>query len=730
MNTSPINHPEEQTLLAFLDAEIENPDAVVIHDHLRQCTACRARIRALATTLDMLRDALATPIEGATHLSAIGRSRLRDAAQRGDNTRDSWCDPFGFRFMRERGKTGNPLHWLVGVAAMLVAGFMLLAILMPAASRGPREAARRTPDIHVAMEMSGPFQERWEMDRMDRIGDDLLLADMDFDDVVHVPDVVDTVDIPPMEVAEDALDDAGLVVAPEAEPLPGPPPPPGVHATVSSPGRFRGLYASRSGSGDRSAMLRAYGGRQEGAGRLGGRLLPDAPRRRPEEPAVQFNPVVETASQPISTFSIDTDTAAYTMARRAILAGERPDPEMVRPEEFINYFDYHYPAPRDTTFGVTTVAAPSPFRPGFTTLQIGVRGTGDWRDVPPRRSALTLLLDGSGSMNTPDRIGMVRRVMPLLLEGLHADDLITLVRFDRTPRLLLGPTPAGEKDRIMAVIHAMEPGGATNLEEGLRAAYDLATRHYLEHAANRVLLFTDGVANLGAETAEAILETVDAHRRDGIDLTVFGLGMGTYDDRMLKKLATQGNGSYHYLDSVAEARRLFVEETAAAWHVIARDVRIQVAFDAARVERYRQIGYEPRQLAPEQFRDADVAAGGVGYGKSVTALYELVLTPQTTGPLGVIRVRYRAPDTHAWREIERPITDVSLLARYEDAPPRFWLATAIAEWAEWLRGNPVTAGVRAAYIREELARVSHVLPLDRKVREALQLMDGSGMLRE
>ncbi len=731
MNAPETIHPPEETLYAFLQGETSGADETGIRDHLSQCTACRRRAQTAAETLDVLRDALAAPIQGAARLSDIRRTRLREASQRHDESQEWRCNLFESRTDGKRRSGRRYLRWLVNVAAVLVAGLIFAALLMPA-GRSARERARAVAEANLVMERS-ERDEIYEREQYAGSGWAFNDYELDLDDLDAVPDIVDAMEVPRVaRETVDALDVA--LVSPDTAAAPALPrgkrsPPREEIAApkireAESPVQFRDLYASRS---DRRAdVVRERDGRANERYRRGPEDLGGA---RHEAPTVRFNPVVETDQQRVSTFSIDTDTAAYTMARRAILEGERPDPQTIRPEEFINYFDYNYAPPRDTTFSVTTVAAPSPFRPGFMTLKIGVRGRGDRRDPPPRRTALTILVDGSGSMNTHDRIGMVRRVMPLLLEGLHPRDSITLVRFDRTTRLLLEPTPAGDGDRIMDVINAMEPGGATNLEEGLRVAYELAARHYMPNAANRVLLFTDGVANLGADTAETIIETVAAKRQDGIDLSIFGLGMGTYDDRMLKTLAARGNGTYLYLDSIDEARRLFVDDVAAAWHVIARDVRIQVEFNPDRVERYRQVGYEPRQLTPEQFRDPDVNAGEVGYGKSVTALYELVLAKRTSGPLGVVRVRYRDPDTLAVREFEQPITDVSLLARYEDAPPRFQLAAAIAEWAEWLRGNPVTAGVEKTLIRDKLAQAVDALTLDVDAREALYLMDASGMLR-
>ncbi len=732
MNAQETIHPSDETLHTFLHEETTAQEDAGIRDHLSRCVDCRRRACAVAATLDILRNALATPIQGAARLSENHRSRLDAAVHRQRGSRGLQHHLFSTRSRGKRWIRRTFPPWLVNVAAVLVVGLLLAALLMPA-HRGASESARVAPMASLVMEVVEPdeFHERRQHAGRVSTFDDVF---PDLDVLEEVAEVVDALDIPHVETQPRiaAMDRApvtpdrdGTHVLSGTAPAPSGEVEPSEVQPTASPVRFRNLYASRRGA--RAGAVRAYGGRANGRDSRGPAALGGVWH---SEATVQFHAVVETEQQRFSTFSIDTDTAAYTMARRMILAGERPDPATIRPEEFINYFDYHYAPPRDTTFNVTTVAAPSPFRPGFTTLKIGVRGHGDPRDPPPHRRVLTILLDGSGSMNTRDRIGMVRRVMPLLLEGLQPHDQITLVRFDRTTRLLLGPIPASEQDRIMTVINSMEPGGATNLEEGLRVAYELASRHYVHNAANRVLLFTDGVANLGADTADAIIETVAAHRRDGIDLSIFGLGMGTYDDQMLKKLATRGNGAYRYLDSVDEARRLFVDEAAAAWHVIARDVRIQVEFDPERVERYRQVGYEPRQLTPEQFRDADVDAGEVGYGKSVTALYELVLAPRAVGPLGVVRVRYRDPDTHTVREIEQPITDVSLLARYEDAPPRFQLAVAIAEWAEWLRDNPVTAGVETEQIRKKLAQAVDALPLDARAREALHLIDGSGMARE
>ncbi len=436
----------------------------------------------------------------------------------------------------------------------------------------------------------------------------------------------------------------------------------------------------------------------------------------------EFNAFVETAREPFSTFAMDVDTASYAQTRAHILAGQRPPPTLVRTEEFLNAFDYDYTPPVEGAFAIDTRLLPSPFRPGLHVLKIGIKAQRVGRDQD-RRAMLTLVIDTSGSMDTPDRLGRIRASIPQLVAALDPEDEVAIVQFDRRSRLLLEPTRAAERDRILAGIEAMAVGGGTNLEAGLTLGYQVAARNFRSGASNRVLLLTDGVANLGATTADELLEAIAAHRRQGIYLTVLGFGLGTYDDELLKTLAQRGDGAYAFIDSEAEAQRVLVDELAATLHTVANDAKIQVEFDPAQVVRYRQVGYERRQLAKEDFRDDSVDAGEVGSGQSVTALYELELREGPVERIGTVFVRYEDVETGRVVEQARAIGASDRVERFEHAPPRAQLAVAAAEFAEVLRGNPHTAGTELDDVLEQLRPIAEALPLDGRVQELLRLVD-------
>jgi len=482
---------------------------------------------------------------------------------------------------------------------------------------------------------------------------------------------------------------------------------------------------------------------------LGGFNLTEEPEpeEEPEEDkgfrfkAYGVNPFRDTAQNPFSTFSIDVDTASYTLARNYMSRGLLPPAEAVRTEEFVNFFDYGYKAPEHETFRVFVEAAPSKFGRGLHMLKVGVKGRRLGREEQ-RPAMLTFLIDTSGSMDQADRLGLVRKSLRLLVGKLGPKDRIAIVQYDSHARLVIEPTAASDKKKILAAIDGMQCGGSTNLEEGMARAYAIAAQHFVPGGENRVLLLSDGVANLGAVAAEDILKKVEAYRKQGITCSVFGFGMGTYDDEMLESLANKGDGNYTFIDSEAEARRVFVDDLSATLNTIATDVKIQIEFRPQRVKRYRQLGYENRQLRDEQFRDDTVDAGEVGSGQSVTALYEMELAAaksqisdlrsQSGGlrfqDLGVVRVRYRRVDTGEVEEIEQPIRASDLVRSFDKADVRFRLAACVAEFAEILRGSPFAAGSDYVHVADVLRPAALDLGLDDRVQELLRLVSGAGSM--
>jgi len=464
----------------------------------------------------------------------------------------------------------------------------------------------------------------------------------------------------------------------------------------------------------------------------------------PRFKAVGVNPFHTAAERPFSTFSIDVDTAAYTVTRNYMSQGFLPPAESVRTEEFVNFFDYAYKPAKHATFRVYAECAPSRFGRGLHLLKIGIKGRRLGREEQ-RRAVLTLLIDTSGSMGKPDRLALIKKSLRMLVDKLAPRDLVAIVQYSSHARLVLEHTPVARKERILGVIDGMQCSGSTNLEEGMTRAYSVASRSFVGGAENRVLLLSDGAANLGTLAAADILKKIEKCRKQGIYCSVFGFGIGTYDDTMLETLANKGNGNYAFIDSDDEAKRVFVDDLGATLNTIAADVKIQVEFNPERVRRYRQLGYENRQLKKEDFRNDAVDAGEVGSGQSVTALYELELkgtgswrsTVNSQRPvvgkrdeLAVVRVRYRRVDTGKVEEIQQRITDSDILEHFKAAPARFRLAACVAEFAEILRVSPFAAGSDCEDVAADLRPVALELELDGRVQELLRMVHGArGMSR-
>ena len=448
-------------------------------------------------------------------------------------------------------------------------------------------------------------------------------------------------------------------------------------------------------------------------------------------PAPAFNPYILAAENAFSTVSIDVDTASYGLARRKLLDNTLPEPESVRTEEFINSFDYNYRPPAGRRmFSVHKAMAPSPFRPGTELLKIGIKGRRIGRD-DHRGAVLTLVIDTSGSMSTPERLGLVKKSLALLLDRLDPEDRVAIVQFGAQARLVKEHTPARDKAALLAAIDALQPGGPTQFDQGLQLGYEQARTGFSAGDSNRIIILSDGVANLGELDPEEILAQVGENRKKGIYLSVLGFGAGTYDDDLLERLANRGDGTYVYIDSMEEAHRVFVEQLASTLHVIASDVKIQVEFNPDRVLSYRQIGYENRQLTKEQFRDDSVDAGEVGSGQSVTALYEVKLRPggSERDPVATVYVRYRRADNGVVEEISSVVRDSNRWKSFEQAPPRFRLAACAAEFAERLRRSPYSEGIAFRQIQSRLIPVITELELDRQVKELSDLMNRAAVLQ-
>lgn len=442
--------------------------------------------------------------------------------------------------------------------------------------------------------------------------------------------------------------------------------------------------------------------------------------------AVPVNPWVMTDRDALSTFGLDVDTASYALCRRYIRGGFLPPVGAVRMEEFINAFDYAYPQQHDATFAVHAEGMPSPFAPAgrdLTLLKIAVKARTVGRDQ--RRAAhIVFVIDASASMGQADRLPQVQAAMGLLVDKLSEADRVSVVTCANEARLHLEAVSAREKDKIRQTLDAIQPAGSTNLLAGLRLGYALARRAFVAGQINQVVLCSDGVANVGQTEAQDVLNEVADDRKQGITLTCVGVGYGAYNDAFLESLANRGDGRYVFLDSSAQAREELVGQLAATLQTVARDARIQVRFDPARVRRYRLIGYENRDIDDTRFRDDIVDAGEVGSGQCSTALYELELvsfTGRDHGSLGTVFVRYRNSETGQIEEISRLLTDSLIRRQTIEENPRFFLAAGVARFAEWLRQSEHAQDANLRDVQDVLDRISAALPLDQTVRDVAAL---------
>jgi Ca-activated chloride channel family protein len=407
-----------------------------------------------------------------------------------------------------------------------------------------------------------------------------------------------------------------------------------------------------------------------------------------------------------STFSIDVDTASYSIARRKLQSGQLPPTASVRVEEFVNYFDYDYEPPAgdvqgdSAPFAVNMEGAPHPFQPSHHLLRFGVQGALP-HQVDRTPVHLTFLVDTSGSMSSHDKLGLAQRSLHELVENLSPTDTVALGTYAGSVREVLAPTPISRnRDRIHDAIDALSAGGGTGMSSGVELAYQMASEAMVQGHENRVIVLSDGDANIGRTSHEEILRTIKRYAEEGITLSTIGFGMGNYKDTMMEQLADQGDGNYAYIDSIDEARRVFGEDLEATLRVIARDVKIQVEFNPEAVIAYRLIGYENRDIADRDFRNDAVDAGEIGAGHTVTALYDVVLADGYRGEdLGVVRLRHKTPyATRPGRDSAAVEWETRFPARlvrreYAAASHDFRLAVAAGFFAELLRGSPYTAEV-------------------------------------
>lgn len=420
------------------------------------------------------------------------------------------------------------------------------------------------------------------------------------------------------------------------------------------------------------------------------------------------NPIKRTSEEPVSTFSIDVDTASYSFVRRQLNAGVLPQKAAVRLEEMVNYFPYDYPLPPDSSqpFSTNVTVLDAPWKAGNKLVHIGIQGY-ELTGVQPRAN-IVFLLDVSGSMDSPDKLPLVKQSVSLLLDRLQPRDTVAIVVYAGAAGTVLEPTQVKDKQKILAALNRLQAGGATAGAHGIQLAYQLAESQFIEDGVNRIVLATDGDFNVGIHDSEELKGFVERKRESGVFLSVLGFGQGNYHDALMQALAQNGNGVAAYIDTLGEAQKVLVDEATSALFPIAKDVKIQVEFNPATVSEYRLLGYETRMLAEEDFNNDAVDAGDIGAGHSVTAIYEITPAGSDSGAFagsryaeapvsagksdeyGYLKLRYKLPKESKSRLISQPI------GMHTQATPGMLreaqFATAVAGFAQLLEGGKYLAG--------------------------------------
>jgi Ca-activated chloride channel family protein len=510
----------------------------------------------------------------------------------------------------------------------------------------------------------------------------------------------------PAELAKaDGAESATDLMITSAPPPPPPSPPPAMEMSAPPPSAVvvtghRGFVLSQSRMAPADYRARPY-------------LPPYREVGRDRFTAPAQNPFRAVRQEPVSTFSIDVDTASYSFVRASLAGNVLPQPAAVRTEEMVNYFPYDYAPARSAAnpFSTDVAVFPSPWTAGRKLVRIGIKGYAIQRATRPRAN-LVFLVDTSGSMNAPNRLPLVRQSLAMLVDQLDLADRVAIVAYAGQAGTVLEPTPVARRDLILSAIDGLGAGGSTAGAEGIRQAYALATRNFDSRGVNRVILATDGDFNVGITNRDELKSFVERERGKGVFLSVLGFGIGNYNDALMQALAQNGNGAAAYIDTIGEARKVLVDEATSTLFPIAKDVKIQVEFNPAAVAEYRLIGYETRALAREDFDNDKVDAGDVGSGQTVTALYEIVpvgglravgdlrysrpaAVPASLGrEYGFVKIRYKLPKSETSRLIATPIDRAAEVLRFADAPRDARFATGVAAFAELLRGGKYTGAMR------------------------------------
>jgi Ca-activated chloride channel family protein len=427
------------------------------------------------------------------------------------------------------------------------------------------------------------------------------------------------------------------------------------------------------------------------------------------------NPWTDAAKDHLSTFAADVDTASYTIARRKLTEGTLPPAAAVRVEEFVNYFRYQFPAPTaGSPFAVVMDAVPSPLSPGRDIVRVGV-ATRPRSNQDRKPAHLVFLVDVSGSMGSPDKLELAKQSLRILTNNLKDGDTVAIVTYAGSSQVVLPATGLEHKTRILNAIAELTTGGSTAMGSGIDLAYQQAMAGLTPQSISRVIVCSDGDANVGAHTHQEILKLIAGRAKEGVTLSTIGFGMGNYKDETMEQLADKGNGNNFYIDSLAAAKKVFQEQLGSTLEVVAKDVKLQVDFDPTLVARYRLVGYENRDLRDEDFRNDKVDAGEIGAGHQVTALYEIERTEKGklgNAPLGAIRVRHKQPRGEKATEQVFAMA-AGPAASFANAPADLRFAFAVAAFADVLRHGQDAEHWSLAQIRD-LARNASGDDADRK----------------
>lgn len=444
--------------------------------------------------------------------------------------------------------------------------------------------------------------------------------------------------------------------------------------------------------------------------------MQDAIPEREQYGVIVENPVKQVAESPVSTFSIDVDTGAYANVRRMLNAGRLPPADAVRVEEMINYFPYAYKLPQgNARFAVHTEMAPAPWNANHHLLHIGIKAQDIAKtNLPP--SNLVFLVDVSGSMNSPERLPLLKSSLKLLVRQLRPQDSVSLVTYASGTQVVLEPTSGEHKAKIIAALDNLRAGGSTAGAAGINLAYSMAEQGYIKGGINRILLATDGDFNVGVTNFDSLKNMAEEKRKGGVSLSTLGFGVGNYNEKLMEQLADAGNGNYSYIDTLNEGQKVLVDEMTSTLATIAKDVKIQIEFNPDVVSEYRLVGYENRMLKREDFNNDKVDAGEVGAGHTVTAIYELTLKGNSSsvdplrygkekaavmgksGELAFLRLRYKEPEGDVSKLAEWPLHRQDVKSSVAQASSEFRFAAAVAAFGQQLRGGKHTAEMSYADI--------------------------------